>query len=179
MTTVTGRHGQECCQRCNPRSDSHPKLFPRVSFIVTNLPLQNRAVVRFFDKRGTAEPWMKEGKQGAHRTPLSCHRFRANAVRLQLSVFAYNLGNGWAAGEARALLLAPAGREPPDPTPVRGDASTDLSLAGAGRLTGELGRRSDAERAQAGKRCPRNVPAPGRFRSVRPRCEPRRRCRGA
>ena len=24
-----------------------------------------------------------------------------------------------------------------------------------------------------GARCPRNVPAPGRFRSVRPRCEPR------
>jgi hypothetical protein len=26
---------------------------------------------------------------------LSCHRFRANAVRLWLSVIAYNLGNLW------------------------------------------------------------------------------------
>ena len=26
---------------------------------------------------------------------LSCHRFRANEVRLQLSVLAYNLGNLW------------------------------------------------------------------------------------
>jgi len=28
-------------------------------------------------------------------TRLSCHRFRANEVRLQLSVLAYNLGNLW------------------------------------------------------------------------------------
>ena len=28
-------------------------------------------------------------------TRLSCHRFRANEVRLQLSVPAYNLGNLW------------------------------------------------------------------------------------
>ena len=31
------------------------ELFPRVGFIVTNLPLSNRAVVRFYNKRGTAE----------------------------------------------------------------------------------------------------------------------------
>ena len=63
---------------------------------MTNLPLQNRAVVRFYNKRGTAEQWIKEGKQAAHWTRLSCHRFRANEVRLQLSVLAmYNLGNLW------------------------------------------------------------------------------------
>jgi hypothetical protein len=28
-------------------------------------------------------------------TQLSCHRFRANEVRLWLSVLAYNLGNLW------------------------------------------------------------------------------------
>lgn len=28
-------------------------------------------------------------------TPLSCHRFRANEVRLMLSLIAYNLGNLW------------------------------------------------------------------------------------
>ena len=28
-------------------------------------------------------------------TRLSCHRFRANEVRLHLSVLAYNLGNLW------------------------------------------------------------------------------------
>jgi hypothetical protein len=39
------------------------ELFPRVGFIVTNLPLSNRAVVRFYNKRGTAEQWIKEGKE--------------------------------------------------------------------------------------------------------------------
>jgi hypothetical protein len=71
------------------------ELFPRVGFIVTNFRLPNRAVVRFYNKRGTAEQWIKEGKQAAHWTRLSCHRFRANEVRLQLSVLAYNLGNLW------------------------------------------------------------------------------------
>jgi len=71
------------------------ELFPRVGFIVTNLRLPNRAVVRFYNKRGTAEQWIKEGKEAAHWTRLSCHRFRANEVRLQLSVLAYNLGNLW------------------------------------------------------------------------------------
>ena len=71
------------------------ELFPRVGFIVTNLHLPNRAVVRFYNTRGTAEQWIKEGKQAAHWTRLSCHRFRGNEVRLQLSVLAYNLGNLW------------------------------------------------------------------------------------
>jgi hypothetical protein len=40
-------------------------LFPRVGFIVTNLEADSRGVVRFYNKRGTAEQWIKEGKQGA------------------------------------------------------------------------------------------------------------------
>ena len=71
------------------------ELFPRVGFIVTNLILPSRAVVRFYNRRGTAEQWIKEGKQATHWTRLSCQRFRANEVRLQLSVLAYNLGNLW------------------------------------------------------------------------------------
>ena len=71
------------------------ELFPRVGFIVTNLPLSNRAVVRFYSKRGTAEQWIKEGKQAAHWTRLSYHRFRANEIRLHLSVLAYNLEHLW------------------------------------------------------------------------------------
>ena len=68
------------------------ELFPRVRFIVTSMSLPSRSVVRFYNKRGTAEQWIKEGKQATHGTRLSCHRFRANEVRLQLSVPAYNLG---------------------------------------------------------------------------------------
>jgi hypothetical protein len=71
------------------------ELFPRVGFIVTNLETDSRAVVRFYNKRGTAEQWIKEGKQAVKMTQLSCHRFRANEVRLWLSVIAYNLGNLW------------------------------------------------------------------------------------
>jgi hypothetical protein len=71
------------------------ELFPRVGFIVTNLETDGRAVVRFYNKRGTAEQWIKEGKQAVKITRLSCHRFRSNEVRLWLSVIAYNLGNLW------------------------------------------------------------------------------------
>jgi hypothetical protein len=62
---------------------------------VTNLETDSRAVVRFYNKRGTAEQWIREGKQAVKMTRLSCHRFRANEVRLWLSVIAYNLGNLW------------------------------------------------------------------------------------
>jgi len=74
--------------------------FDTKGFIVTNLETDSRAVVRFYNKRGTAEQWIKEGKQAVKMTWLSCHRFRSNEVRLWLSVMAYNLGNLW-----RWLLL--------------------------------------------------------------------------
>ena len=41
------------------------------------------------------EQEIEEGKQAVKMTRLSCHRFRANEVRLALSVIAYNLGNLW------------------------------------------------------------------------------------
>ena len=44
---------------------------------------------------GQCIPHAFSRKQAAHWTRLSCHRFRANEVRLQLSVLAYNLGNLW------------------------------------------------------------------------------------
>jgi hypothetical protein len=69
------------------------ELFPRVGFIVTTPTSTNRAIVRFYNQRGTAEQWIKEGKAATHWTRLSCHRFRANEVRLLLGVIAYNLGN--------------------------------------------------------------------------------------
>ena len=71
------------------------ELFPGMGFVVTNLTAASRAVVRFYNKRGTAEQWIKEGKQAVKMTRLSCHRFQANEVRLWLSLLAYNLGNLW------------------------------------------------------------------------------------
>ena len=60
------------------------ELFPRVGFIVTNLNRRAKHVVRFYNKRGTAEQWIKEGKIALNWTRLSCHDFRDNEVRLQL-----------------------------------------------------------------------------------------------
>ena len=69
------------------------ELFPRIGFIVTNLTRPAKAVVRFYNQRGTAEQWIKEGKNAVNWTRLSCHDFVDNQVRLQLFVLAYNLGN--------------------------------------------------------------------------------------
>jgi hypothetical protein len=74
------------------------ELFPRVGLIVTNLEADSRAVVRFYNKRGTAEQWIKEVKQAVKMTRLSCHRFRSNEVRLWLSVSLTTwgtCGGGW------------------------------------------------------------------------------------
>jgi hypothetical protein len=71
------------------------ELFPLVGFIVTNLETPSRSVVRFYNKRGTAEQWIKEGKQAVKMTRLSCHRCRSSQVRLALSLLAYSLGNLW------------------------------------------------------------------------------------
>ena len=69
------------------------ELFPRVGFIVTSLRWRAKGVVRFYNVRGTAEQWIKEGKNAANWTRLSCHDFVDNQVRLHLLVLAYNLGN--------------------------------------------------------------------------------------
>lgn len=69
------------------------ELFPRVGFIVTNLRRSAERVVHFYNQRGTAEQWIREGKHAIRWTKLSCHRFRDNAVRLQLFALAYNLAN--------------------------------------------------------------------------------------
>ncbi len=69
------------------------RLFPGIGFIVTNLNWAPRRVTHFYNQRGTAEQWIKEGKYALNWTRLSCHGFAANQVRLQLFALAYNLGN--------------------------------------------------------------------------------------
>jgi hypothetical protein len=69
------------------------ELFPRVGFIVTNLRRWSKRVVKFYNGRGTAEQWIKEGKNAVKWTRLSCHEFADNQVRLQLFALAYNLAN--------------------------------------------------------------------------------------
>ena len=69
------------------------ELFPRVGFIVTNLNQRSKNVVKFYNGRGTAEQWIKEGKNAVKWTKLSCRTFKDNQARLQLFALAYNLGN--------------------------------------------------------------------------------------
>ncbi|MDH5466511.1 MAG: IS1380 family transposase [Candidatus Aminicenantes bacterium] len=68
-------------------------LFPRVGFIITNMSAGAEGVVRFYNGRGIAEHWIKEGKYALNWTRLSCKHFLSNQVRLGLFVLAYNLGN--------------------------------------------------------------------------------------
>ena len=69
------------------------ELFPRVGFIVTNLNKRAKNVVKFYNGRGTAEQWSKEGKNAVNWTKLSCQTFKDNQTRLQLFALAYNLAN--------------------------------------------------------------------------------------
>jgi len=117
-----------------------------------------RAIVAFYNQRGTAEQWMKEGKNAIKWTRLSCRTFAANAVRLQLHALAYNLGNfmrtlampktaepwsltslrekliTWRQGhQPRALRHLPNGRGRGATTDVRRHLVADRSVAGAAR----------------------------------------------
>src|ERR1035437_1239222 len=64
--------------------------------------------------------------------------------------------DGWAAGQTRPVLLAPAGGEPHDPAAVWVDAPADLGAARADRLTDDgrrrpAGRRGGATRGGGGR----------------------------
>jgi hypothetical protein len=83
-----------CPRRVMAKVEWHRReLFPRVGFIVTNLSYPIKGIVHFYNGRGTAEQWIKEGKYALNWTRLSCHKFVANQVRLALFILAYNLGN--------------------------------------------------------------------------------------
>ena len=78
----------------------HPgELVPRVGLdplrgsSVTNLSRPAERVVAFYNQRGKAEQYIKEGKNAIKWTRLSCRKFRDNEVRLQLHALAYNLAN--------------------------------------------------------------------------------------
>ncbi len=53
----------------------------------------SKQAVKFYNGRGTAEQWIKEGKYAVKWTRLSCRNFKDYQARLQLFALAYNLGN--------------------------------------------------------------------------------------
>jgi hypothetical protein len=62
-----------------------------VRFMVTNRRGRASDLIAWYDDRGTSENWIKELKLDIHADRLSCHRFRANALRLQLHSLAFLL----------------------------------------------------------------------------------------
>lgn len=77
---------------------------------------------RLGNQRGTAEQWIKEGKNAIKWTRLSCRTMKANAVRLQLHALAYNLSIQLAAYLSNFLrtLALPDGMETWSLTMTRG-----------------------------------------------------------
>ena len=85
------------------------ELFPRVGFIVTNMTNRSRKVVHFYNQRGTAEQWIKEGKYAVKWTRLSCRNFRDNQARLpavRAGIQPRQLPASAGASEAREALVA-------------------------------------------------------------------------
>jgi hypothetical protein len=71
----------------------HAEAGTNLRFLVTNLSGRSGSVFSFYNDRGECENRIEEFKNGFAADRLSCHRFRANAFRLLLHSFAYNLVN--------------------------------------------------------------------------------------
>ena len=81
-------------RRVIAKVEHHPEeMFPRTGFLITSLTRRKKKVVKFYNKRGTCEQWIKEGKYALSWTRLSCQKFAENEVRLKLFIMAYNMGN--------------------------------------------------------------------------------------
>jgi hypothetical protein len=72
---------------------ARPATFRGFDALTVDDPGCGGRLVAFYNKRGTCEQWIKEGKGAIKWTRLSCCSFAANAVRLQLHALAYNLAN--------------------------------------------------------------------------------------
>jgi hypothetical protein len=147
----------------------HPgELYPRVGFIVTNLSRPADRVVAFYNKRGTCEQWIKEGKGAIKWTRLSCRTLAANAVRapascarLQSRQFPAHAGDARAnqglvadelegeadqdrreSGEPRPLCCLPDGRGRHPTANVPGDFAIDRGTTTAAATNARVRRRS-------------------------------------
>ncbi len=83
----------------------HTAVGTNLRFLVTNCAGRAATVFAFYNDRGECENRIEEFKNGFRADRLSCHRFLANAFRLLLHGFAYNLVNLF-----RLLQLPPSWR---------------------------------------------------------------------
>ena len=71
----------------------HTVAGTNLRFLITNCSGPAATVFAFYNDRGECENRIEEFKNGFRADRLSCHRFLANAFRLLLHGFAYNLVN--------------------------------------------------------------------------------------
>jgi hypothetical protein len=71
----------------------HTAVGTNLRFLITNCSGRASQVFAFYNDRGECENRIEEFKNGFRGDRLSCHRFLANAFRLLLHGFAYNLVN--------------------------------------------------------------------------------------
>jgi len=71
----------------------HTVTGTNLRFLVTNCKGRSSSIFAFYNDRGECENRIEEFKNGFHADRLSCHRFLANAFRLLVHGFAYNLVN--------------------------------------------------------------------------------------
>jgi hypothetical protein len=98
-------------------------VVPSCWLIVTNLNKPAKAVVRFYNQRGTAEQWIKEGKNAVRWTRLSCHDFVDNG---QVDAVC----SGLQSGELFAASCLAAFGESLDADDLAGKADQDRSQGG-------------------------------------------------
>lgn len=63
------------------------------TYIITNLELPPEDILRIYCNRGHMENFIKEAKNGFACQKMSSTNFQANAVKLQISMLAYNFNN--------------------------------------------------------------------------------------
>ena len=88
---LSGRNLDQAAEGYRQGRVASRRTYP--GFIVTNMSRPAERVVAFYNKRGTCEQWIKEGKGAIKWTRLSCRTFAANAVRCKR------------AGKTRTLML--------------------------------------------------------------------------
>jgi Transposase DDE domain group 1 len=111
--------------------------------VVTNLRRSPKRVIKFYNGRGTAEQWIKEGQNALNWTRLSCRRFKDNLARLLRQLALPRPVRTWTLTTLREKLIkigakvashaegrhVPAGGGGRAPGVVRGDPGADRSAA--------------------------------------------------
>jgi Transposase DDE domain group 1 len=81
------------CQRRICYKAEHTATGTNLRFLITNCSGRASELFAFYNDRGECENRIEEFKNGFRADRLSCHRFLANAFRLLVHGFAYNLVN--------------------------------------------------------------------------------------